>query len=316
MNSQKTKNIVKIAVLAVIVLILLGILTAGVVGKQLKDLAVSGISAISDRLNDDDSGAALPGVTETTAPTEPEPAYSSATNGTGAFNLRAEQVRSIDITWVSGKVNVENTASDAIEVSEANAETQLQWVLDEYGNLNIRCCDSEHHIRAHDKDLTVRLPQDKQLEDFEIQSASSDIEIQTLLADEFKAEGASGSLRAAALGANSASVKTVSGDIHIAGSIAEEVDLESVSGSMEIETAVLPQDLDAKSVSGNWRLTLPKGSDFFAEIKTVSGAVSADDFGLSSAQPSRGTYTFGSEENDTEFHFETVSGSVRIVPAD
>ena len=149
-----------------------------------------------------------------------------------------------------------------------------------------------------------------------MRSKAPDIEIQTLLADEFKAEGASGSLRAAALGANSASVKTVSGDIHIAGSIAEEVDLESVSGSMEIEAAVLPQDLDAKSVSGNWRLTLPKDSDFFAEIKTVSGAVSADGFGLNSAQPSRGTYTFGSEENDTEFHFETVSGSVRIVPAD
>lgn len=318
MNSHKTKNIVKIAALAVVVVILLGILAAGVIGKQFKDLAESGIAAISDRLNDEDDTASLPAVSENSAPDTTAGAqldYTSATSGSGAFTLRADQVRSVDITWISGKVNVENTADPAIEVTEENAETQLRWTLDEYGNLHIRCCDSKRHVRPHDKNLTVRLPQDKQFDNFEIESASSDVDIKTLLTDEFEAEGASGSLNAAALSTNSVSVKTVSGDVHIAGRIAEEIDLESVSASMEIESSVLPQDVDAKSVSGGWRLVLPKNSDFFAEIKTVSGAVSADGFGLSSAQPSRGTYTFGSEDSGTELHFETVSGSVRIVPA-
>lgn len=317
MNSHKTKNIVKIAVLAAVVLVLLGILCAGLLGKGFKDLAESGIAAISDRLDENDS-AANTSAAETTAhtlPAEPEPEYTAATSGSGAFNLRADQVRAIDITWISGKVTVENTPNDAVEVTEANAETALQWQLDEYGNLRIRCCDSERHIRPHDKDLTIRLPQDKTFEDFEIEGASSDVEIAALAADSFEMKGASGNLRATALTAKSAAVQTVSGSVSIAGRITEEIDLESVSAEMEIETDAPVQDIDAKSVSGGFRISVPKNSGFFAEIKTVSGAVSADGFDLESAQPSRGTYTYGKEDSACEYHFETVSGSVRIVPA-
>lgn len=313
MNS-KTKNIVIIAVMSVITLILLGVLVAGIVKTSEKSGALFTYSFTAKQNSRAQDMPAANGAADVQT-TEAQLDYSDATNGHGGFILHEAQVKAIEITWMSGNINIENGSSGAVQVSETDSSTELTWILDDDGDLEIRCCDADYHISSHDKDLTVCLPQNMELDKVEIHSASSDMDVQALTVNEFEVETASGSLDTQALNANSVSLKAASASLHLAGNIAQEIDIDSVSGDIEIESDRLPQEIDAKSITGSFRVTLPKRSKFFAEVKTVSGSVSADDFGLPVSQPSRGEYNIGKESYETEFHFETVSGNVRLTPA-
>lgn len=314
MNS-KTKNIVIIAVMSVITLILLCALVAGIVKTSENNGALFTYSFTAEQGSSEQNMFTNNGANDAQT-TEAPLDYTDATNGRGDFTLRKAQVQAIEIVWMSGNVSIENGSNSAVQVSETNVDTELTWELDGNGNLSIRCYEDDgNYRRSYNKDLTVLLPQNMKLDKFEIQSANSDVEIQTLQTNEFEIETATGNLNTQELNADSVSIKTASGSMQLAGSFAEEIDISSVSGDIEIESDCLPQEIDAKSVTGSFRVALPKRSKFFAEIKTAAGSVNADDFGLPVSQPSRGEYNIGDESYETEFHFETVSGNVRLTPA-
>lgn len=99
---------------------------------------------------------------------------------------------------------------------------------------------------------------------------------------------------------------SVSGSIRVKGTAISRADLAATSGSIRLEASVLPgARIEAKSVSGDITLVLPRGTVADFEVTTFSGGI-RNDFGPAATRVSQ--YT-----SERELTFSTGSGGARIV---
>lgn len=255
---------------------------------------------------------------------------------TGNAEFDKNEVKSIDINWTSGTVEIKNGNTDKVEISEnvsydKNSDNAMRWSLDD-GKLKIY--DSKNAFGFHwfsfsmsPKKLTVTLPESISLDEFDISSASAEFTAECINADTLDIETASGTIKVDSFEGNKADINTASGTVDFTAVSAEDVDVETVSGECAITgkieklnvsgvSSVLNlivgknnSEINAETVSGNVNIkTNCDQSGFTANYSSVSGDFSSDFAGTNK----NGKFVYGSGKAD--YNISTVSGNIDIQP--
>lgn len=183
-----------------------------------------------------------------------------------------EDVRNIDVEWVSGNVTVTRSEdaslyiieegiilkSDALVYKINDDNLEIDFVKPNFGIFGINSASS--------KDLTIKLPE-KYYDKININSVSADVDISNVSVN--------------------------------------EIDLEAVSGKIEMKQTSF-KDLDVEAVSGNADIYLPADASFRAEIDSVSG-----DFNTDFAVTKQGD-AYICRNGDMDISADMVSGNLGI----
>ncbi|MBE5938407.1 MAG: DUF4097 domain-containing protein [Lachnospiraceae bacterium] len=235
--------------------------------------------------------------------------YDNASKYTTGGATIDDEVKTLDISWVSGNVNIkyheENTIIFEEDGSTFEEDEKLRYWLDgttlrikyvksgmrKYGNLN--------------KQLTIYIPATAEFTDLNIDTVSAGIHVEGISADNVRIESVSGSFVAKLQGETSkVDVETVSGKINITGENIKNVNSESVSGAIVLTLDTAPEKINAETVSGKLTAYLPMETGFTLEVDKVSGDFECD-FAVTK---DNGTYVCGDGSGD--YNFETVSGDI------
>lgn len=162
-------------------------------------------------------------------------------NTSAEFNT--DNITEIDIDWINGSVNIEYYDGETIYAEEFGGSKSHPMCYKIEGNsLNIDEYRKQNWTGSMpSKDLTLKIPK-------------------TFKADEIDISVVSANVNASELNTN-------------------KLDFETVSGNGNFEFAVSPVKIDADSVSGDVKITLPSDVSGYSVAKnTVSGSFSAKDF--------------------------------------
>ena len=216
-------------------------------------------------------------------------------------------ITEIEIHWLTGDVYLVESDTDGVTFQEdytgSNEDYRMRYKVSN-GKLTIQPCKSKlfGSIDLPRKALTVFLPDTLTLDKITVETVSADVELMGGSVDTLSINTTSGNITGPGLLAKEYELGTVSGDISLtalpAGSSA--IDCETVSGEVRISCTAHPDEIDFNSVSGNLRLTLPKGScRYTLDFSTVSGDRDTDRF------------ISGGDET-CDITAETVSGNVEL----
>lgn len=216
-------------------------------------------------------------------------------------------ITEIEIHWLTGDVYLVESDTDGVTFQEdytgSNEDYHMRYKVSN-GKLTIQPCKSKlfGSIDLPRKALTVFLPDTLTLDKITVETVSADVELMGGSVDTLSINTTSGNITGPGLLAKEYELGTVSGDISLtalpAGSSA--IDCETVSGEVRISCTAHPDEIDFNSVSGNLRLTLPKGScRYTLDFSTVSGDRDTDRF------------ISGGDET-CDITAETVSGNVEL----
>ena len=231
--------------------------------------------------------------------------------GSGEQSVTASEpltdITEIEIHWLTGDVYLVESDTDGVTFQEdytgSNEDYRMRYKVSN-GKLTIQPCKSKlfGSIDLPRKALTVFLPDTLTLDKITVETVSADVELMGGSVDTLSINTTSGNITGPGLLAKEYELGTVSGDISLtalpAGSSA--IDCETVSGEVRISCTAHPDEIDFNSVSGNLRLTLPKGScRYTLDFSTVSGDRDTDRF------------ISGGDET-CDITAETVSGNVEL----
>lgn len=251
----------------------------------------------------------------------------------GSYTVSVASVRSLDIDWVSGSVTVSSYDGEDIQIVERaqrplKDKEKLRYELEgselkiDYTKPKVFSLFSTVPI----KQLEVNIPKSlaDKLTDLDVDSASADIVVRGLNAQDISLETTSGELLAEDVISSELSLNSVSGEIRAHRVQTEELSAETVSGNavlsgafskMKIESVSgdltatdtrCPSELKSTSVSGNTTVTIPENDGFTVRYSKVSGDFHCD-FPVST-DGDRHVY----ENGGADFRMETVSGDLTI----
>ena len=212
----------------------------------------------------------------------------------GSASISAETVKEIEIDWVSGSIEVEQTTSQTLQIieeksSEEDAE-RMRYYLD--GNvLKVKYCQSGFRgsINAEKKNLRVEIPVGMSLD---IDSVSAGVTMGVLEVGRLSVESVSGNITAERIVSAGVEMETIDGKVSIGELIAPVLSVESVSGNLSI-TRLSVDSLDAEAVSGDMSFGVQKA--LTAEVESTSGDV---------------TFTLG-EGLGASIRLETATGKLK-----
>lgn len=250
----------------------------------------------------------------------------------GAGEFDAENINSIDISWISGLVQIVPYDGDTVRLEETdNAEENFKLRYRIVNNcLVIKPCASKRFLFGNiggrlNKELTVCLPQKlaDTLVKIDIKTASSDVNIESVKIGEIDIETASGNATVENLQCTKLDIETVSGDVrgynvtasqvdnnsvsgnHTLIGAFSKIDVESVSGTIKVNSSEALSSVDIETVSGDVDITIPE-TDFCVDFDTVSGDLTSEfPFSLNGKIKTYGKGIY-------KYSFETVSGDVTI----
>ena len=251
----------------------------------------------------------------------------------GSVNISAEGVDRVEIDWVAGSIEVEQTAAPMILLEEAESiekdSMKMHYYLD--GNvLRVKYCQAGYRgrIDTREKNLRVEIPAGLSLK---VDSVSAGLTVGVLECNNLSIETTSGNLTAERISCAKADLETTSGDLSIGELRADELSVESTSGKVSV-TRLFASSLEAEttsgaltlgiykavrgemeSVSGNIVLTLAEGLGAELLLDTVSGSFTSD---KKYDKQKGGKYlVYGADGVSTECELgvETTSGKVQIL---
>ena len=256
--------------------------------------------------------------------------YKNADRYTSGNTEIAEQVRSIDVIWISGSVTVVPWEGDTVRIREGeditDPELQLHWYL-ENDRLHIQYCASKRfQTNLPSKDLMIELPGNvaTSLSSIEIESVSASVELRGLCVRDLKMESVSGGFTLAEVMVTDAELDTVSGRINATGLNSTRIDVETTSGSVRLDgrigsgsvetgsgdatltSSTTFEALDLETVSGSFTLVCPLGEGYRVAFHSVSGRMESEIHHTKSGN----NYSFGSGKH--AYTFESVSGDLLI----
>lgn len=212
-----------------------------------------------------------------------------------AYTVDPATVNKISVEWAAGSVNIAYydgsniTFDDGLDSADSNALfTRTEGTeLKIYFNQNT---GNTHN--SNGKDLQIQIPKDMTFPEIDIECASSQINVNGIIADKIE-------------------LHSISGEINATGEFAS-LDVETTSGTAQVtNTAALIRQIDANTVSGNITVTIPQSIDgFYLEYETVSGEVNTDFNTQSSGSSRRGILNYGN--SSTKIEAETVSGDFSL----
>ncbi len=244
----------------------------------------------------------------------------------GDFTYSAEDVKTVEINWVGGDIEIVQSESAALSVTENGESLDSEEQMHHYvraGKLIIHYCESGYRgeIDTAHKKIRVEIPAGVDLDidnvsaditlgnlkvrDFEVSNVSGNMQLAGITANDIDIEIVSGTITADSVSARTFDVEGVSGDIDVKKISADEIDVEIVSGktSLVLEKACRA---DISGINGNINITLPSGVGAEVEFESVSGDLHSDISHIKDGD----MYTFGAGE--AKFDIETVSGNLYI----
>lgn len=252
---MKTNAIVRIVVYSLVIIILLGILLAGI-GVINYAVNFSSIDTDTEMVTVDLNGS-----------------------------VSADAVKNIAIEWVAGSVTIRPEDTDEISFSETDVEDEKQkmvWKLDG-STLKIQYCKESIKFPSFginfnsnlSKDLVITVPRDWVCDTLEIDCASATVNAHELTIREVDFDGASGTCSFYDCHVDELGLDTASGDVVFSGTL-NTLDCDAASASCEITVSNVPQRIDIDSASGDLELALPDDCGFICELDTMSGRFSSD----------------------------------------
>ncbi len=214
----------------------------------------------------------------------------------------SENVRAIDLHWISGSVKVVGYDGEVLRVTEQasneNEDIQLHWRY-KNGVLYIQPCASKWFfglVAWGEQDLTVEIPYSMltSFTSIEIDSVSAPVILNSITANALTVDTVSGNITVSDSTAEIVELGSVSGRIETDGLTASTVDIDltsgnadldgtfhhiktdAVSGSVKVRSSIAPLSAEFDAVSGDITLYCPLDDGFTLALDTVSGKFDCD----------------------------------------
>lgn len=250
--------------------------------------------------------------------------------------MDCENVKRLDLSWLSGPVEVRFYDGDQLRIAEyANAPiNEARQLLLRVQNGTVRVEWSREKILLgfwpHNKRLVVELPRQKlaYLEGLRCENISGKIYVQEVCGRDFMINSVSGRVCMGGVTAQNLTVKSTSGSLHlqdfaaqaavfenVSGAVeafgdAEEFRVKTVSGGLRIGVSQCPGKMTLSSASGGIALTLPPDMDFTAKFSSVSGRFKTDFAVVGDMSGKQGQVTHGT--GYAKISLNTISGGIRL----
>lgn len=285
---MKTNAIVRIVFFSLAILVLLGILLAG----------------LAFRLFMYDTNSFVYNQTL--------PVASDGMTTQGAAD--AKQIRNLDIDWVSGSIVIQPDANAAdITISETYVDsTKYRMVYKQSGNtLKIQYCEDSITFPSfginidYSKDLVITVPADWVCGSLDIDAASAKVVVSDLTIQEVDFDGASGTCDFINCQVDQLDVDGASGDIKFSGTL-NVLDFDGASASCYLEVTNIPSRISMDGMSGDLDLTLPENCGFTVSIDATSSDFHSDFPTVMSG----GDYVYG--DGHCRISFSGMSGDLTI----
>lgn len=253
---MKTNILIRIVLYSLVIVLLLGILMAGI-GWNLFSFRRNSVrtESLSTEVSQPDS----------TAPQ--------------AVSLSTEGLRSIRIDWAAGSIVVEPTDGTEIQLYESAPQGSEPMVVKQSGSeLKIAFCENNSLVNLGKnlkKDLHVALPRDWECSKLEVDAASATVFLRELTCGQVDIHTASGSCDMTDCKIGSIDMESASGDLRFSGTL-EELDFEGVSARADVSVFNVPSRIEMESVSGDMTLTLPRDCGFRVKRDSISGGFQCD----------------------------------------
>lgn len=200
---------------------------------------------------------------------------SSGSYITGSGSADASEIRNLKIDWAAGSIQIIPSDTDQITFSEEGSAGKDERMVYEINGstLTIRYMESGFHFGFFSnpvKNLTVCVPADWQCSRLEVNAASARLNVENLAADEMKISTASGECDFQSCIVGDLNISTASGSIRYTGAL-DTLDCDAASASVTAVFDNVPKSIDMDSASGALDITLPSDSSFRVTMDTMSG---------------------------------------------
>ena len=208
-------------------------------------------------------------------------AFFGEVEGTAASegSVSAEEVKRIELNWVSGDVTI--VRADVTDISfreDAGLKEKDMMVWSQNGDkLVIHSSRVKVQIGVHkSKDLVITIPMDYNFNDLTISTVSANFKADSLTANSVTIQGVSGKCTFNGDNAfGTMNVETVSGDVTFNGTL-RELTCEGVSANFRGYFTETPNSIQVDGVSSDIDITLPADAGFTAELDTLNGHFNSD----------------------------------------
>lgn len=279
---MKTNAIVRIVLFTLAILVLLGILLAGI--------AFSLFTFNIDERVEATMTPVTPGNNET-------------------FTFSPNEIRNIEIEWASGNITIQPGDTEYIQVYESGDGNPM--ILRHQGDeLQIHFDDIDVYFGItvdFSKDLCITVPRDWVGNSLELEVASADLNVANLTFHRVEFEGASGECTFNDCTVGNLDVDTASGDIRFRGSL-NTMDCDAASADCLLELTNHPSRIDMDTASGDLELWLPADCGFTLMLDALSGNLSTD-FNTTVSGDDR----YISGDGSCIIDVDAMSGHVRIM---
>jgi len=276
-------------------------------------------------------------------------AFNLGFGGFGAFDIveehsvPAENIRSLDVDWTSGRVSVGVHDSPDIQVTSfarRDLRSGEEMGLSTDGStLTVRFAQRRGLSVNLTKQLEILIPRElsENFENFHINTVSGRVEVRGMSADDVTVSTTSGRIELQQITAQALNAATTSGRIELSSIQAEEISLRTVSGRVEthnVETGRLQTQttsgrhelygsfgtVNARSVSGRIGVisqVVPERLAAHAtsgriEVTVPGGEAISVEYSTSSGRFSSAIPIITHSGNDAQFNLSTTSGRISI----
>lgn len=201
----------------------------------------------------------------------------------GSFSLDPSDVREIHIEWAAGNIVIEPAAVDSIQISESapgHSVDSMVWKLDKC-KLSIRSSEKItvafgiNQIQNYSKDLTILVPMNWECASLEIDAASAAVSVKNLVIRNVDFDGASGTCNFDNCDIDTLDVDTASGDISFTGTM-NILECDSASANVCAVFDNVPSRIDVDSMSGDLDITLPSHAGFMVSMDGLAEDFTSD----------------------------------------
>lgn len=268
---MKSSAIIRIIIWSLVIVILLGLLLAGLGFGEIRGSRFYRYDTSTEALD---------------ALNAPATGTASASD---SDSVSADQVDKIAVDWVSGTVTIQPDDVDEISFYEDSSKYPMVWKL-QNGKLTIRFCQEERFSfnLTVNKNLTILVPRDFALDELELDAASTNLNASDMTIRSVELDIASGACRFQNCDVAELEVDTASGDVFFEGSL-DSLDFDAASASFHGVLTNTPSRIDVDSASGNLELTLPEDTGFSVGLDGLSCDFSSD----FATTVRNGRYTYG-----------------------
>lgn len=258
---MKRNAVIRIIAWTISLVILVGLLVAGMGWKYRRSGSLRGFSLIDppETLGNASAGNA------------------ELADSADVYLFRPSEVMDIKVDWLSGSIRIcpsDDVQGIMVRESEVSDSRYKMVCSQEGSTLKIGYCETSlRNILGKNplkKDVTITVPSDFFLKELEIDAASAELTVRDLSIREVSVDTASGESKFENCKVDELDVDTASGGVYFEGSL-NKLDFDSASADVEAVLSNVPYEIDLDTASGSLTLFLPEDAGFTAKLDTLSG---------------------------------------------